>query len=395
MSKLANLARVTTATTGTGTITLGSAIAGFLTFAQAGITDQDVVSYAIADGANREVGRGVYTASGTTLTRNVLTSTNSNAAISLSGNAQVIITALAEDVLTFSPPQGRLTLTSGTPVLLSTVSAATTIYYTGYAGNCVPIWNGVRWSMESFSSDLQNVTTDATTNPAAVAANSVYDLFVWLSGATLVLSRGPAWTSNSVRSLLLTRQNGILVNASAITNGPPANEGTYVGTIASNGTSTIDWIFGTAASGGGAGRLMVWNQYNRVGINSVTTDNGASYTYATATVRQARGSAGNQCAVVYGQTEDAATVTDFGRQGLGATAGVFSLIGIGVDSTTTMNMYTRSQNSGAGAANYDVITTLQSHPGSGVHTYSMNEQADGNTATYNAVFRFMNVLFRC
>jgi hypothetical protein len=98
MAKLYNLARVATGTTGTGTITLGPAVSGFLTFAQAGVADGDTVTYAISDGTNSEIGRGVYTASGTTLTRTVLKSTNSNSAISLSGSAQVFITAAAEDI---------------------------------------------------------------------------------------------------------------------------------------------------------------------------------------------------------------------------------------------------------------------------------------------------------
>ena len=98
MAKLYNLARMTTATTGTGTITLGSAVTSFLTFAQAGVADGETVTYAIEDGGNREIGRGVYTASGTTLTRSVLRSTNSNAAIALSGGAHVFITAAAEDI---------------------------------------------------------------------------------------------------------------------------------------------------------------------------------------------------------------------------------------------------------------------------------------------------------
>ena len=96
MAKLYNLARMTTTTTGTGTITLGSAVAGYLTFAQAGVANGDVVDYAIKDGNDSEIGTGTYTSSGTTLTRTVTKSTNSNAAINLSGAAEVFITPRAE-----------------------------------------------------------------------------------------------------------------------------------------------------------------------------------------------------------------------------------------------------------------------------------------------------------
>jgi len=98
MSKLFNLAKMTTATSGTGTITLGSAVSGFLSFADAGVSDGDIVSYGISDGANSEVGYGAYGSAGTTLTRTtVLASTNSDAAINLSGSATVFITALAQN----------------------------------------------------------------------------------------------------------------------------------------------------------------------------------------------------------------------------------------------------------------------------------------------------------
>jgi hypothetical protein len=98
MPVFVNRAKVSTATTGTGTITLGSEVAGFQTFADAGVTDGDVVSYVIEDGVNWEVGTGTYTASGTTLSRTVSESSNSDAAISLSGTAIVFVMALAEDI---------------------------------------------------------------------------------------------------------------------------------------------------------------------------------------------------------------------------------------------------------------------------------------------------------
>ncbi|MFZ2470647.1 MAG: hypothetical protein WAW52_01770 [Methanothrix sp.] len=94
---LANLVRVVSSTVGTGAITLGAAVSGCLTFAGAGIADGSIVSYGITDGINSEVGRGVYNAG--TLSRSlILASTNSGAAINLSGSEQVFITVLAQDV---------------------------------------------------------------------------------------------------------------------------------------------------------------------------------------------------------------------------------------------------------------------------------------------------------
>ena len=89
---------MTTSTTGTGTITLGSASSGFQTFADAGVSDGDTIRYVIEDGTSWEIGSGVYTASGTTLTRDVLESSNSDAALNLSGSATVFVTAVAEDI---------------------------------------------------------------------------------------------------------------------------------------------------------------------------------------------------------------------------------------------------------------------------------------------------------
>lgn len=99
MAKLYNLARMTTATTGTGTVTLGSAVSSYLTFAGAGVQNGDVVTYVIEEGANREIGRGTYTSSGTTLSRDtVLNSTaGGTTKITLAGAATVFIDAAAQD----------------------------------------------------------------------------------------------------------------------------------------------------------------------------------------------------------------------------------------------------------------------------------------------------------
>lgn len=99
MPKIVNLARMSTSTTGTGTITLGSAVTGRLTFADAGVANGDEVYYTILDGSNSETGIGTYTASGTTLSRDtILASTNSGSAISLSGSAEVMVSMPADAV---------------------------------------------------------------------------------------------------------------------------------------------------------------------------------------------------------------------------------------------------------------------------------------------------------
>ena len=98
MAVLKNRAKMSTSTTGTGTITLGSAESGYQTFADAGVANGDVVRYVIEDGNNFEIGTGTYTSSGTTLTRTVSESSNSDAAINLSGSSTVFIGATAEDI---------------------------------------------------------------------------------------------------------------------------------------------------------------------------------------------------------------------------------------------------------------------------------------------------------
>ncbi len=101
-----NRIAVGTTTTGTGTVTLGAEISdGFCTFAEGGIPNAAVVRYMITEGDDFEIGTGVYTTSGTTLTRATVEAskiggTAGTSKMNLAGGAEVRVIASAEDMRT-------------------------------------------------------------------------------------------------------------------------------------------------------------------------------------------------------------------------------------------------------------------------------------------------------
>jgi hypothetical protein len=98
MVKLVNRAKMHTATLGTGNLTLGPAVDGFQSFADAGVVSGDTVRYVIEEGDAWEIGTGSYTAAGPSLTRSPTESSAGGAAIILAGEAIVFLTATAADL---------------------------------------------------------------------------------------------------------------------------------------------------------------------------------------------------------------------------------------------------------------------------------------------------------
>ena len=92
--KLNDRVKESSATTGTGTFTLGGAVSGFETFA-AGIGGNNTTYYCIFEtGTNNfEVGFGTLNAGASTLARtNIISSSNSDAAVNFAGATEVFCT---------------------------------------------------------------------------------------------------------------------------------------------------------------------------------------------------------------------------------------------------------------------------------------------------------------
>lgn len=202
------------------------------------------------------------------------------------------------------------------------------------------------------------------------------------------LGHGPDWTSDTARSAgtALTRLRGIWVNNVGITNGPAAQRGTYVGTTRSNASSTLDFTFVGAGSGGVLILQNVWNCYNRIQRVATCTDTGVPYTYSSPTIRQARASANNQINFVIGIVEDPIVAYNACSLTLAATALAGAAFGVGLNSSTA---YVWQKQTGfnpvALALTFSNTNTGAVLPILGYNAITALQNADGNTHTYDNI----------
>lgn len=279
-------------------------------------------------------------------------------------------------------PQGRLTLASATPMMTTNQLAKTTVFYALFFGNQIPLWNGTTFVMTTFT-ELSVATTDTTKSPAAIGASKMNDWFVWNDAGTIRVGHGPDWTNDTTRSLTLTRVNGLWTNTSAITNGPAAGFGTWVGTTRSNASSQIDWNLGGSASTGSAGFLGLANSYNQEPVYAQTRDSGTSYTYTSSTKRQARGSAQMQISFIsLGENPVEAFATAVAQTG--GTGTPAATMGVGLDTTSAFTGSTSVSGGPTGTVLAGHYPSYVGIPAVGFHFVSLNQASDNvNANTFN------------
>lgn len=178
---LANRVQETTATTGTGTITLAGAVTGYQSFAAIG--NGNTTYYTITSGTAWEVGIGTYTLAGTTLARTtILSSSASGAAITLAGTSTVFAdypserAVMTDVVQTLSNKKIQaysetVTAASSSTTYTADLSTAN-VFNVSMTGNCTFTFSGPPVSGTSFSFTLilkQDATGSRTaTWPASV-----------------------------------------------------------------------------------------------------------------------------------------------------------------------------------------------------------------------------------
>jgi hypothetical protein len=282
---------------------------------------------------------------------------------------------------TIVPPQGRLTLVTGTPVMTSDQTAKGTISWTAYVGCAAPIYSGSAWSMMSAASDV-TYTLSAT----AHLSGKLYDLFLYNNSGSLALGTSPAWTSNTARSNAISMLNGIWTNTSSITltvsGGAStttigANQATYVGTFYATANGQTGMAFHPAAASGGSNTILgLYNAYNRVRTSGWSFDN-ASWPYTTNAVRAAHNSTSNRVSWVDGLQQsvvDAHLKMNFLTSG----AGFNMQWAMVVDSTSTISgAYAQASALAAYTPETEMVAHNSTSPLLGFHFFQATESNNG------------------
>lgn len=280
--------------------------------------------------------------------------------------------------------QGRVTLTTGTPVADGT--AQSTVYFTPFNGNMIALYNGTLWSTYEFVE--RSVVLSGLTN----AKN--YDLFGYIKAGALAIDLGPTWNSGAsagsdtargtgAGSTDLVLQAGVYVNTNAVTgtiNGDSiaAKTGRYLGSIRTTGaTTTEDSVL----------NRLVFNAQNRV-IRAVrryeSTTSWVKGALGAATWRQANASVANQITVLSGLPGLSALFLQTESLVAATAATVSANVGIGEDSTTALATESSSAfqfisvNNGFAMG----VALLNKSVPLGYHFYAWLEQYSGGTPTW-------------
>lgn len=252
---VADRVQETTATTGTGTITLAGAVSGFQSFATIG--NANTTYYCVTSGTAWEVGIGTYTASGTLLARTtILASSAAGAAITLAGTSNVFCVY----------PAGRAVYEEADGSVILNVNSSTDalrITQTG-AGNALVIEDSTNPDSTPVVVDASGrVIIGATTSDATtVTANTAFQISsVNGTNATANFICWSATTSVPPQLQFNKSNSGVIGTRGAVASGDALGFYTFSG---DNGTSFVRaaqigaFVDGAVSAGSMPGRIIFY-----------------------------------------------------------------------------------------------------------------------------------------
>lgn len=265
-------------------------------------------------------------------------------------NARV---AAASTVIT-STADGRLSLSSSDP--LGEASGAATLYYLPFTGETVALYSGSTWAYHSIPSAGVSVALSGGT------ASKPHDVFLYDNSGTLTLEL-VAWTDDTNRATALAQQDTVYVKSGATTR-------RYVGSVYLDGSKQCTFD----ATGRG-----LWNENNRVAWASYRQEATNSWTYDTASWRQANGSASNQISVMLGRKVEALVAEVYGLYS--HSSGNNGATGIGIDSSTTNSAQTFGSATGGGTGLSNAGSRYAGSPSEGFRDIRWLEFGAGSSTT--------------
>jgi hypothetical protein len=250
---------------------------------------------------------------------------------------------------------GRLSASTGTCVPTADFSGIATIFYTPCTGNRLALYTGNVWVVRTFTEISISVSTCSASKP--------YDVFAVDGGAAANPSiETLIWTSSTARATALARQDGVWVKSGAPTR-------RWLGSFYCNGSAgqTDDSLT----------KRSICNGYNRVPRALRRFETTATWTYTTATIREANAAAANQVEILACDPEKPTPLRlTLQVNTYNTNADVARTAGFGEDSTTTF-MAQQTSNAIIAAwpagADFPITAALEHYPAVGRHVYSWNE----------------------
>lgn len=327
---------------------------------------------------------------------------------------------------------GRLSLTTVTPVTTSDVLAATLVYFTPFRSNFISLYSAGNWVNCNFTEQsvavpstvfrlfdifgyytgsdlaLETVNWDQTTGTITGATNatpivitsashglSVNDLVGINSVGGTTAANGKIWTVSAADTNTFTLQ-------SSVGNGAYTSGGTWYkinntratalttqnGVYVKTGDATRKYL-GTCMTTNTSGqtedsrkRRFVWNAYNRERRDLLTLSDTASWVYSVATFRESNGDSSvgvSRFDYVCGLSLDKVFIEANMTTLVGVVAGN-STVGVGIDTSSTDSSYTH--NGGANAGDYPFsFARYSGTPGIGYHSIRLLERGGGGSTT--------------